>query len=155
VGTAFGAATYQRRPLRRERLLWLLAAACLLGTASLWAAEVFKALVLHALGPGMPAALAAEAALAVAAFLLPTFMMGMVFSCRSTDARAAGVSFGRALGVNTLGAAAAPLPFGVLLLPAIGPKLALLLVAAGYLALSFRAWCSPALWATAAAALLL
>src|SRR5262245_1816515 len=155
VGTALGAAVYQRRPVGRERLLWMLSAACVLGAASLWSAEVFKALVLHALGPGMAAALAAEAALAVAAFLLPTFMMGMVFSRLSTDAREAGISFGRALGVNTLGAAVAPLLFGVLLLPAIGPKLALLLVAAGYLALSLRAWRSPALWATAAAALLL
>jgi len=100
-------------------------------------------------------ALGSEGMIAVAAFLLPTFMMGMVFSCLSTEARAAGVSFGRALGVNTLGAAAAPLAFGVLLLPAVGPKLALLLVATGYLALSVRAWRSPAVWATAAAAVLL
>src|SRR5262245_6623607 len=155
AGTALGAAVYQRRPIGRERLLWMLAAACLLGTATLWGAEALKAQSLRGLGPSMAAALAAEAVLALAAFLLPTFMMGMVFSRLSTDARAAGVSFGRALGVNTLGAAAAPVLFGVLLLPAVGPKLALLLVAAGYLALSLSAWRSPALWASAAAALLL
>jgi len=45
--------------------------------------------------------------------------------------------------------------FGVLLLPAVGPKLALLLVVAGYLALSLRAWRSLDWWATAAAAALL
>lgn len=155
VGTALGAAAYTRRQLVRERLLWMLAAACLLGTASLWGAEALKSLTLRALGPSMAAALAAEAVIAVAAFLLPTFMMGMVFSELSTSARTAGVSFGRALGVNTLGAAAAPLVFGVLLLPAIGPKLALLLVVAGYLALSLRARGSPEWWATATAALLL
>src|SRR5262249_40378265 len=56
-------------------------------------------------------------------------------------------------GVNTASAAIAPLLFGVLLLPALGPKLALLLVAAGYLALS--SWRSSALWGAAAATLAL
>ena len=76
-----------------------------------------KALVLHALGAGMAAALAAEAVLALLAFGPPTLVMGALFSHLGTQARAAGVSFGRALGVNTLGAAAAPLLFGVLLVP--------------------------------------
>ena len=155
VGTALGAAAYTRWQLVRERLLWMLAVACLLGTASLWGAEALKSLALRALGPSMAAALAAEASIAVAAFLPPTFMMGMVFSRLSTDARSAGVSFGRALGVNTLAAACAPLVFGVLLLPAVGPKLALLLVVAGYLALSLRAWRSLDWWTTAGAAALL
>src|SRR5262245_1193643 len=141
VGTAAGAAAYSRWRFGRERLLWLLAAACLIGTASLWGAEALKALALRALGPSMAAALAAEAVLAVAAFLLPTLVMGMVFSELSMSARPAGVGFGRPLGANTLGAALAPLAFGVLLLPAIGPKLALLAVAAGYCLLtSRRAW---------------
>jgi spermidine synthase len=141
VGTALGAAAYQRWRFGHDRLLWLLSVACLLGTLSLWGAETFKALVLRALGPSMAAALAAEGALAAAAFLLPTFMMGAVFSHLSANARAAGIGFGRALGVNTLGAAIAPLVFGVLLLPALGPKLALMLVVAGYLVLSSRrAW---------------
>jgi spermidine synthase len=140
VGTAAGAAAYTRRPGVGDRLLPMLAAACLLGASSLFGAEKLKATVLEALGPSMAAALAGEAAIAVAAFLLPTFMMGAVFSHLSTSARAAGIGFGRALGVNTLGAAIAPLLFGVLLLPALGPKFALLSVAAGYLALmSWRA----------------
>src|SRR5215831_3750774 len=79
VGTAAGAAAYSRWRFGRERLLWMLAAACLIGTASLWGAEALKTLALRALGPSMSAALAAEATIAVAAFLLPTFMMGMVF----------------------------------------------------------------------------
>ena len=153
VGTAFGAAAYRRRRFGQHRLLWALSVACVLGTASLWGAEVLKALLLRALGPGMAAALAAEAALAVVAFLPPTFMMGMVFSHLSTGAREAGVSFGRALGANTLGAAAAPLLFGVLLLPAVGAKLALLSVAAGYLVLSLRR--SLLAYGTAAAILVL
>jgi spermidine synthase len=163
VGTALGAAAYQRwlsdsRDLEslRDRLLRLLAAACLLGVLSLASAEIVKAAVLRWLGPSMAAALAAEAALATAAFLPPTFMMGALFSHLATQARAGGVSFGRVLGVNTLGAAVAPLLFGVLLVPAIGPKFALLLVAVGYLALSARRFASaPSLWVTAAATLAL
>ncbi len=171
VGTALGAAAYQRWVFGRDDgnalrdwLLWMLAVACLLGTISLWGAETLKVLVLHALGPSMAAALAAEAALATVAFLLPTIMMGALFSHLSTNARAGGISFGRALGVNTLGAAVAPLLFGVMLVPALGPKFALLLVAAGYLALSLslrvrRVWSAPipslTFWATAAAILAL
>ena len=147
VGTAVGAAAYRDSP--RDRLLWMLALACLLGSASLWGAQGVKALVVRTWGPSMGSALAAEAAIALAAFLLPTFMMGAVFSHLGTTARAAGISFGRALGANTLGAALAPILFGVLLLPAIGAKFALLLVVAAYLALS-RKWFAAA--ATTAAA---
>ena len=163
VGTALGAAAYARwwvgasDPQRlRDRLLRALAAACLLGMAGLLVAEPLQAFVLHALGASMGAALAAEAMLAVAAFLLPTLVMGALFSHLAISARAAGVSFGRALGVNTAGAAVAPLVFGVLLLPALGPKLALVLVVAGYLVLSSRrAWVAPSQWLTAGAALAL
>ena len=138
VGTALGAAAYQRRPLGRDRLLRLLTATCVLGTASLWAAESLKAIVLHTAGPSMAAALAAEGLLAVAAFLLPTVVMGALFSHLGTQARAAGISFGHALGMNTMGAAIAPLLFGVVLVPAIGPKFALLFIATAYLVLSAR-----------------
>jgi spermidine synthase len=159
VGTALGAAAYQRwlsgtsDPERSgDRLLRALAVACLLGVLSLTRAVSVKAAVLHALGPGMAAALAAEAALAAASFLLPTLVMGALFSHLGTSARAGGIGFGRALGVNTLGAAVAPLLFGVLLALGLGAKLALLLVASGYLILSSRrAWRAPATWATAGA----
>ena len=160
IGSALGAAAYQRwrravmapRALL-DRLLWLLAAACLLGSLSLWGAEAGKSMLVARLDGSMTAALTAEAALAVAAFLLPTFAMGALFSHLACEARAAGIGFGRVLAANTLGAAAAPLVFGVALVPAIGPKLALLLVVAGYLALSSRP--SLAVWAgTALAAVL-
>jgi spermidine synthase len=160
VGTALGAAAYQRwlaassTPDRvRDRLLGMLAAACLIGTVCLWGAQDLKAAVLDTLGAGMASALAAEATLAVAAFLLPTLVMGALFSHLGAAALDAGIGFGRALGVNTLGAALAPLLFGVLLVPALGPKFALLLVALGYLALlSRQAWRAPVLWMTAGAA---
>jgi spermidine synthase len=144
VGSAAGAAWYERRLSRRagvarfgERLPALLALACLAGTASLWGAEALQAQALAWLGSGMSAALAAEAVLAAVAFGPPTLLMGALFSHLATQARVAGIGFGLALGVNTLGAAAAPLVFGLLLLPALGAKAALLGVAAGYLLLAW------------------
>jgi len=164
IGSALGAAAYQRwrtagqlsDDALRDRLLCVLAAACLLGTGSLWASEQFKAVLLTGLGASMASALAAEAILAIAAFGLPTLAMGALFSHLSTQARAGGIDFGRSLGINTLGAAAAPLLFGVLLVPALGPKFALLIVAAGYLALLVpRSWLQPIAWLPAGAVLAL
>ncbi len=163
VGTTLGAASYARwlagrreADTLRDRLLFTLALACLIGTCSLWAAETLRDAALHALGPGMANALGAEALLALAAFALPTVVMGALFSHLATQARDAGIGFGRALGVNTAGAAAAPLLFGVLLVPRLGPKLTLLMIAAGYLLLaSRRALAKPTAWATAGAALAL
>ena len=157
VGTALGAAAYGRWLGRgaayeamRDRLLWTLAAACLLGTWALNFAEPVRDGVLRVFGPHMSAALAAEAALAALGFLLPTFAMGALFSHLAAAAGAAGVGLGRVLGVNTLGAAVAPWLFGVVLLPAIGAKLSLLLVPLGYLALvSAHAWRAPAQWTAA------
>lgn len=151
VGTALGAAVYQRFLAQGrdpqtlgDRLLCALAAACLIGIGSLWAAERLKFDLLQAWGAGMGAAVAAEAVLAVAAFGLPTILMGALFSHLSARAHAAGASFGQALAVNTLGAAAAPAIFGVLLAPALGPKVSLVLVALGYLALATRrTWHRP------------
>ena len=161
VGTAIGAAAYQRRsralgadPIAWcDRLLVALAFACLLGSASLWAAAAFKAWLSQMLDVGMPAALAAEAALAVAAFGLPTIVMGALFSDLARRALDAGIGLGPALGANTLGAAAAPWLFGVVLLPALGAKVALLALGTAYLALaSRRAWSRPGAWSAAVAA---
>ena len=155
VATALGAAAWQRRAAGRPGaaalpvgLLQALAAACLLGGASLWQAEAAKAALLQVLspmtGPSMATALVAEAVLALLAFGLPAALMGAVFSQLCTQARAAGISLGRCLGANTLGAALAPLAVGVLLLPAVGAKLALLALVAGYTLLTpWRAWRAP------------
>ena len=147
LGTAGGAALQRRLGTRitLQQLLQLLAASCLLGSASLWWAEDLRAQVLQGLGPGMAQALLAETSVAVAAFALPTLLMGALFSRLATQARAAGIGLGRALAVNTLGAAAAPLLLGVLLAPAIGAKGALLTVVAGYVLLAApRHWLQPA-----------
>jgi spermidine synthase len=161
VGTALGAAAYQRRfadvgsPAKvRDSLLCLQAATCLLGTGTLWAAENVKRLVSAGLGPGVASALSAEAALALIAFLAPTMVMGALFSHLCIEARSAHHSFGRALGFNTLGAAAAPVLFGVVFVPALGPKVALLLVTAAYLAMTLpRMLPTLAFWVPTGAAL--
>jgi spermidine synthase len=161
IGSAIGAAGYQRWLVKRvdadnlgNRLFSALASACLLGTATLWAAEQVKVLALHVLGTSVASAIAAETMLAAIAFAPPTIVMGALFSYLSTRASASGVSFGRALGVNTLGAATAPLLFGVVAFPLLGPKLALLLIGCGYLALSApQAWRKPFIWIPAGAAL--
>lgn len=161
VGTAAGAAAYARGATRvldaattRRRLLVAQSLACLLGTGTLWAAEFLRDAVSTALGGGYGPALVAEAALAVAAFLLPTLVMGALFAHFCEVAVASGAGFGRALAWNTLGACLAPLLAGVALAPALGPKAALLLATAGYLALALAlggAWRQPLPWVAAAA----
>lgn len=153
VGSAAGAAGYARwsgrvRDSERmsERLLSALAGACLLGIASLWTAGAIHALALQVFGSSMAAALAAEALLALLAFGLPTIVMGALFSHLAAQLQAGGASFGRALGLNTLGACAAAPLFGVLALPLLGAKGALLLIVAGYLLLAWRRWRGPLLW---------
>lgn len=163
VGSALGAAAYQRWLAHSDnheklgnRLLSALSAACLIGTSSLWIAEKFKIILIEQFGASMSAAIGAEAGLAIAAFGLPTLVMGALFSHLSACANLSGVSFGRSLGINTLGAAAAPLLFGVFITPVLGPKVSLLLIAAGYLALiSKRAWLSPLVWTPASVAIAL
>lgn len=167
AGSAFGAAAWQRglaapaaatppggRDLIGDRLLGALAAACLASMGTLWAAERIKDVLLASWGSSMATALAAEAALGLAAFGLPTVVMGAAFSHFCARANAAGASFGRSLAANTAGAALAPLVFGVLLASAWGPKAALVSVALGYLALASRsAWRGPAVLVPFAAAL--
>jgi spermidine synthase len=90
--------------------------------------------------------------LALVAFGPPTLVMGALFSHLSERASAAGIDFGRALGVNTLGAAVAPAVWGVLVVPWLGAKGALLLISVGYLGLiARRAWRRPWVWGTAGA----
>jgi Spermidine synthase len=145
VGTAIGAAVWRGRSA--DTLLRALAAACLLGTLSLAIAEPLKNELVHAMGASMSSALFAEAVLAVLAFLPPTIVMGSLFSHLCTRAAESGVSFGRAIGINTAGAAAAPFICGVLLVPHVGAKFAMLLIAAGYLLLSSRrGWFAPTQW---------
>jgi spermidine synthase len=142
VGTALGAFTY--RPLRarsgdvsrlRNLLLVVLGLACLLSTGLLYGSEHLRDWLLQWSGGGFRPALATEGALALMAFALPTLVMGALFSHLCNEAQRAGVTFGRALGINTLGAAIAPVVFPLIVVPSLGLKLALLAVCCGYMLL--------------------
>jgi spermidine synthase len=166
AGSAAGAEGYRRwapgdedRDGQRttQRLGGALALACLVGASSLWAAERLRDGVTSALqgiAGGMTPSLAAEAALAVAAFAPATVVMGALFSHLCRCAVAHGASNGRCLAVNTLGGALASPLIGVVLLPALGAKAGLLLLACGYAALGWRRPASPWLWLPMAAAAL-
>src|SRR5262249_50834053 len=145
AGSAAGAEAYRRwlpaamndeeEQRATQRLGGALALACLAGAASLWAAEPLRDGVTSAMlgiADAMGAALTAEAALAVAAFGPATVVMGALFSHLCRCAIAKGVSSGRCLAINTLGGSLAAPLFGVLLLPAMGAKAGLLLLACGY-----------------------
>ena len=142
LGSAAGAAFYQRilatradAARLRERLLAALCLSMLAGMLALWQSAALRDAVANILGASFASAIATEAALALAAFALPTLVMGALFCHLCVEAKAAGWSFGAAIGLNTLGGALAPLLFIVLLLPLLGPKLLLLTIAGGYLLL--------------------
>ena len=150
AGTAAGAAAWQR--LRRDGGTrpddgaWLalgLSLACMLGTATVYGAESLHGFWLHLWGRSMAAALGAESVMALAAFALPTVLMGALFSHLGDRAREAGISYGRSIGVNTAGAAFAPVVFGVWLAPGVGPARAFFVVAAAYAVLAVTRGARP------------
>ena len=159
VATAAGAAVFARYGAfrreaavwQRDRLLLALAIVCALGAAGLAVAPGVYRAAEGLLGTGAGAALGAEAAVAVWAFLLPALPMGALFSLLAGMARHSGAGVGRAVAVNTLGAALAPAVFGVGLAPVLSTKFALVVVAAGYLMLPGpRALLRPRAWGVAA-----
>ncbi|WPB56256.1 spermidine synthase [Xylophilus sp. GOD-11R] len=158
LGTAGGAALYQRWTARadaadddrvRDTLLRALAAAVLLSGAALRWADAIAAWPLAAWGPGRAAALAGEALAAVAAMAAPTLVMGALFTHLCLQAQRRGWPLGRALAVNTAGAALAPAAIGVWLLPVAGAHAVIGLLVLGYLLLQ-----SPARWRRADALVL-
>jgi spermidine synthase len=159
VGTSLGAYAYRlvfersRDVLRiRNLLLVLVGLACMVSTGLLYGSEHLKEWVLDWSGGGFRPALTAEATLALMAFALPTLVMGALFSHLCNEAQGAGVTFGRALGVNTLSAAIAPVVFGLFVVPSLGLKLALLAVCSGYVLLgASEARRSPRPWLALAA----
>ena len=135
LGTALGAALYQRFATRRgfraelSRLLQGTLVACLIGISFLWLSSDLYAVVRSGFGSGFAGSVGGELAVALAVFFLPTLMMGATFSHLAQAARDR-VGLGVALGLNTLGAALAPLLFGIILLPAWSSKVTLLLISA-------------------------
>jgi spermidine synthase len=86
---------------------------------------------------GIAGVLWCELALAALVMLVPATAMGFLFSHLLQTARGSASALGRSLGLNTLGSALAPFAFGIVLLPSIGAKWALLGIAAAYFAWMF------------------
>lgn len=148
LGTAAGAAVYQRLAHRagdprqvRDRLLLALATTVLLSGLALGGADALCAWPARWMGPGAAGALAGEALAAAAAMWAPTLVMGALFTHLCIEAQSGGLPLGRALALNTAGAALAPALVGVWLIPALGAPAGLALMVAGYLLLQ-----SPVRW---------
>ena len=159
LATAAGAACYQRwatgatSVLSDEqlggRLLQGVGLAMFASTAALSASEGTAGLLAplaESLKNGVLAKLTIEFLLALAAFGLPSLVMGAVFSHLCVLGRRSGLSLGMTLGLNTLGAALAPVLFGVVLLQLLGPRVVLIGAAAAYFLASLML--HPPLWRT-------
>ncbi|MFO0826560.1 MAG: hypothetical protein U0572_00275 [Phycisphaerales bacterium] len=144
LGTAIGAAAYQRWLAGRARddfrgvltaLLVALASTGLLGIFVLRSALAVNDALSARLGTAPFGAILTELLTSAAYFALPTMVMGATFSHLVQGARGANGGVGRATAVNTLGGAVAPFAFGVVALPALGARNALVVASAGYLVL--------------------
>ncbi len=147
LGTAVGAALYHAYAARRTPsdplsvFMPALAICCGLGILVLRGSHGIYEESRALFGAGFAGSVGAEFLLAALTFLVPTMLMGATFSHLALMARGPEGGVGAALALNTLGAALAPPIFGVLLLPQLGGKSALLCLAAGYIVLSPKlAW---------------
>jgi spermidine synthase len=143
AGTAAGAAVHHRHGARwsfLSALRWTLLSLGLASFASIVilgeSREIEEALRRSSSG-GLHDAIVGELVLASTALLVPAMLMGFAFSQLMVGARRKLGGVGRALGLNTLGCAIAPLLFGVGLLPAVGAKWALFGIGTAYLAWMF------------------
>lgn len=140
LGTAFGAAIYHRVSRNKEfeallsALIISVATATLIGVWVLWASDVSYSWLSHLSTSSLTGGVTAEVVLSLLVFLLPAMMMGALFS-HLAQAAIEVTGFGVALAVNTFAASLAPMVAGVLLLPAVGAKSALILVSLAYLLL--------------------
>ena len=133
-GTAVGGVLWQRagKQASPSALTGLLAAAAAATLATAALLRLLGPLALQSGGSGW----AAELAIAGALFLLPSTAMGTLFGCLLQAVRDRRGTVGWAIGVNGLGAAAAPPVAALVLIPAVGAWTALLAVALGYLLFS-------------------
>jgi len=144
LGTSLGAALYHRAGQRWQLadLLCVTALACVAGIFAATAADDLYRACRHQFDATVAGTLFAEMAVAAAVFLVPTIAMGATFSHLAQWAATARSGLGRAVAMNTVGAALAPLIFSVVLLPSVGSKWAWSIAAAGYLLAlpSVRGW---------------
>ncbi len=143
LGTAAGAAVYQRLQGRLRapasvaaRLLALLSTACLIGGVVFAVSPEIYQFGRFTFGNSIRGVLISEVVVAAAALLLPTALMGSIFSLLTEEAKSRGAGVGEALAANTAGGFLAPFVVGVLVLPVVGTRWALAAVSLGYLALA-------------------
>lgn len=134
LGTSFGATVYQRVGQRAQLadLLSLTALACVLGILAATQTDELYRFLRGRLSDSIAGVLISETGVAAAVFFLPTAFMGATFSHLAHSARQLPGGIGRAVAINTLGAAGAPLLFSVLMLPWFGSKWTLLMIAGSY-----------------------
>lgn len=138
TGTAIGAALYHRFGNRGHRfagtaaIMTFASLSCLFAVGMLAAAGDLYPIFRGLAGPDPAGAFVAEVGVAALVFLPATLAMGALFSHLTQEMRDRRHTIGRAFAVNTLGGALAPLLFGVLILPTVGAKGALIGVALGY-----------------------
>lgn len=133
LGTALGGFLWQkaRRPIRDSTLSGLLsitALACL-------ATAVIAPSIDDIAGAVGDVGGAGEVVVAISLFLVPSAAMGALFGYLAQSVRDQRGSLGRAVGINSLGAALAPLLAAGILIPTFGAWTALLPVSLGYLLL--------------------
>lgn len=135
-GTAIGSLAWQRAGIGpgRRAVTGLLSAAC---AASLLTAGLLRWAGPAALGAEVTS-ISAELAVAAGLFLIPAAAMGALFACVSQSVRDDRGSLGWAIGVNALGAAAAPALASLVIIPAIGALAGMVAVGLGYLLLMPR-----------------
>ena len=133
LGTAAGGLLWQRagRRVQDASLGWLLA-----GTSFACLATAFLTPSIAGVADAAAeAGIAGELAVALALFLVPSAAMGALFGLLAQRVRDQRGSLGWAIGVNSVGASAAPLLTAQFLIPAFGAWTALIPVALGYLLL--------------------
>ena len=144
LGTSLGAAICHRAGPRWQLadLLCATALACVAGIFTATLADDLYRACRHQFGATVAGTLLAEMTVAAAVFLLPTMAMGATFSHLAQWAATARTGLGRAVAMNTVGAALAPLIFSIVLLPSVGSKWAWAVSALGYVLIlpSVRGW---------------
>jgi spermidine synthase len=147
LGTAIGAGVYQSvfGHLNWDKMIGrLLLGLALAVWAGIWLLAHTPAIVDFAratFGSGLWGARFAELVTAGSVFLLPTLMMGATFAHLARLAAVGGLGLGRGLAVNTIGAAVAPVVFGVWLLPVLESRWAFAVLVLAYGVLGWS--CAP------------
>src|SRR5712675_509795 len=133
LGTAAGGLLWQRaaRRVQDASLGWLLAGTSLACLATAFLTPFIAGIADAAAEAGI----AGELAVALALFLVPSAAMGALFGLLAQWVRDQRGSLGWAIGINSLGASAAPLLTAQFVIPAFGAWMALIPVALGYLLL--------------------